>query len=307
MQVRELCGDHLARRPRQHLQPQVDRTHDLDRIVVDVGGDAATLLLLRALQPLGQLAPLLDGPSKDLEAPAKLLLGFLLRRDVQHQTAPVQRAALVVEHQHGLVADPHDAAVLRLHPVLRDERSARHVRSFVLCHDALAVLRVDLRDPQIGRRPPLLLAVAQEADGLRAGVVVRGELVGAVDVEDRGDGLDERAVEVGVVGDAGTDGRPRRSQPADEPGQERHARDHAREIDPFRGRVVVAAHRAQVRRASASRRRSWCWRRRRRRWRRPAARSQARPRYRSRAPPGARPPDLFSIGRCQPLRLRRLP
>ena len=88
----------------------------------------------------------------------------------------------------------------------------------------------------------------------------------------------------------------------DQPGQQRGARHDAREVEPLRRRVVVAADRAEA----VERRRPG--RARRVRVRRAAGRgvAQLEPELRGEPdredPPGARPRIVFSIGRCQPSR-----
>ena len=178
-----------------HAHAQVDGAHHLDRVVVDVGGDPATLLLLGALQAQREFAPLLDRAPQHLEAPPELLLGLLLGGDVMHESAP-ERPFASVGDDEGLVAQPHGAPVLRDEAVLGLERFPGLVRPVVLVLDPIAVVRVDPLEPQVGRGPPFLDREPEESLGLRARVPVRRPFIERVDVEDRRDALDERAIDV---------------------------------------------------------------------------------------------------------------
>ena len=56
---------------------------------------AAALGLLRLLDPLGQLAPLLERAAQHLEAPAQTLLGLHPLGDVEHEPLPEPAAVLL--------------------------------------------------------------------------------------------------------------------------------------------------------------------------------------------------------------------
>ena len=86
---------HRLGEPLQHLQAHVDGAHHLDRVVVDVGRDLPALHLLRVLQPLRELAALLQRAPQDVEAPPELVLGFLPLGDVEHDAAPEQDRAVL--------------------------------------------------------------------------------------------------------------------------------------------------------------------------------------------------------------------
>ena len=199
VELHQLARLHHLARPGEGLEPEVDRAHHLDRIVVDVGGDPPPLFFLGVLQSLRELPPLLDRPPEHIQAPSELVFGVLLGADVEHDALPVRGLALVVEHGHGLVADPHEVPVLREHPVLREEPIPHLVRSPVLIDHGADVVGMDLLEPELGGRPPFLRRVPEELHRLRAHVEVRGELVGTIEVDDRRDALDHRAVGLEVL------------------------------------------------------------------------------------------------------------
>ncbi|GBC86264.1 hypothetical protein HRbin12_00250 [bacterium HR12] len=179
---------------RERLGPQVRGGDHLDRVVVDVGGDPTTLLLLGLLEPRGEPPPILHRPAQDLQAPLELLLGALPVGDVEHDAPPVRRSTGGIPHQDRLVPDPDLAAVGGDEPVLRAEGFPGLVGPAVQREDPLPVLLVQSRHPEVRLFAPLLDGEAQDLLDLRARVDVRGDVVDGVDVEDRRDPLDEAPV-----------------------------------------------------------------------------------------------------------------
>ena len=193
-------------------------------------------------------------------------------------------------------------AVLRQHPVLREEPIADPVRPLVLLGHARTVVGVDLLDPELGGRSPLLLACSRAdrlpADSCRSSWRARpggrcrrspGSLRRAPGRRRGRSGSTDRGSAVAA------------HKPADDPGEQRDPRHHAR-----RDRSTPRA-RGRRRRSDPSPsmrgracRRWWCSHPRRHRWTRPAARTRAPPRRRSRVRARRAPPSCFSIGRCQP-------
>src|SRR5262245_37660117 len=196
-------GDHLAKLPglrrqlcildpfREGLRPQVRRAHHLDRVVVDVGGDASPLLFLRLLEPQQEPTTLLHRPAERVHAATHPLLGPLGLRDVDHEAAPEHRVAVVVADQDRLVAEPDDAVVRRPESVLGAERLATAERRVVFGQHALAIVLVHMVDPQVGVRAPALHGEPEQRLDLRAGVDVGRTLVVGVDVQHRRDALDQ--------------------------------------------------------------------------------------------------------------------
>ncbi len=139
-----------------------------------------------------------DHPPHLLEARAELLLGLLLGGDVDHHASPVQDGAILRLHRHRLVADPHLPPVFREDPILGQEALPSGVRGSVLFDRALPILRVQGAEPEFGVPHPLLDAVAEQVDDLRARVEVGRQLIRPVDVEDRRRALDQRPVRLGM-------------------------------------------------------------------------------------------------------------
>src|SRR5436190_66493 len=165
---------------------------------MDVRRDPLALGLLGVLQATGKLASLLEGSAEHVEAPSKLLLGLLAFRDVQHHPAPIQERAIEPADGRRFVADPDRPPVLGDDPILIDVPLRVPVGFLVRERDPVAVLRMDRDPPQLRVRHPFLHGVSEQRLDLRAGVEVRRQLVGSIDVEDRRDTLDEHPIGVRV-------------------------------------------------------------------------------------------------------------
>ena len=124
----------------------------------------------------------------------QLLLRLALARDVEEIALQVERLAVVVEHDHALVAKIDDPAVAGDEPVLDAERLVRLVRVRVGCEHALAVVRVEQPREQVGVGRPFLDAVAEHRLDLAAREDVRADRVELVEVDDERKLLDQRAI-----------------------------------------------------------------------------------------------------------------
>jgi hypothetical protein len=113
-----------------------------------------------------------------------------------HHALPVERRAVLVTDQHGLVVDPHDASVLGEHPVVGGVGRARR-------HDRLEgrphrrhVVRVEAVHPTCGIGQPLLDGVPEDPFDRRADVEERAGSVDlgirVLDVDDPGEVPDQR-------------------------------------------------------------------------------------------------------------------
>ncbi len=131
--------------------------------------------------------------------PLSFQCAFELRRALGrlgHHALPVERRALLVTDQHGLVVDPHDASVLGEHPVVGAVgRAGRHDRLEGRPHRR-HVVRVEAVHPACGIGQPLLDGVPEDPFDRRADVEERA---GSVDlrirvlhVDDPGEVPDQR-------------------------------------------------------------------------------------------------------------------
>jgi hypothetical protein len=127
---------------------------------------------------------------------ASHLLRVSASGDVEDDALPEPRRSGGVDDQPRLVAHPQQATIATDEPVLAMERGPTVDRTDPLSADAIPVEGMDRATPQRRVRPPLLGGVADHVEDLRAHVQRLGPVVVGVDVEDRGDLLDERAVQV---------------------------------------------------------------------------------------------------------------
>ena len=132
-------------------------------------------------------------------------VGVVLLRpgDVEDVALHAERPAGRVAHQRALVAHPGHTAVAPQQPVLALQPLAGldHVRR--LRDHALAIVRVEDADEEVGVRGPVLGRVAEQLRRLRAHVETRRDRVGRVDVDDQRQALEQVAV-VRPVGQGGT-------------------------------------------------------------------------------------------------------
>ena len=184
------------------------------------------------------LAGRLDDQARLLLALAQRQLRLLLGRDVDHEAAVQGRLAALVGDHDPLVANPDLAPVARVHAVLADAPAAELATpvEVLVLQDALSVVGMDVRHPQLRVGPPLLGGVAEQVMDARADVVPGrlGPEVGHV--QHRRQLLDHRPIALlGLlqVAASGRDearprprrrGRPRRWRTARPPGTEPGAR-----------------------------------------------------------------------------------
>ena len=124
----------------------------------------------------------------------QLVLRLALLRDVEEIALQVERLAVVVEHDHALVAEMHDLAFARDEPVFDAQRLVRLVRVRVGCEHTLTVVRVEQPREEVGVGRPFLDAVAEHRLDLAAGEDVRADRVQLVEVDDERKLLDQRAI-----------------------------------------------------------------------------------------------------------------
>ncbi len=122
----------------------------LDRLQVDDGGQS------------------LHDRAEALLGAAPLLLDQLLLRDVDHEAAQERRAAFDVADDVAEVAEPHDRAVPRDHPVLGVEAPAGRGRAHELGDRALPVVGMDAIGPERRVGEPFLGRVAEDRRGAAA-------------------------------------------------------------------------------------------------------------------------------------------
>ncbi len=148
-------------------------------------------------QPLAELALRSEQALVEVPLPAEVVLDALLPGNVVHDTLPEQGQAILVPHQHGLVADPDGIPLAGEHTVLHAERLAVLFGPRVLGQHALAVVGVEERLPDLRVRHPLFRRVPEQLLHPRAHVQhvpLQLSLVRSLDVGDSRDLLRERPV-----------------------------------------------------------------------------------------------------------------
>ena len=158
------------------------------------GARDQTLLVERWRAQLEEQVPHpLDGGSDHL--PKLVRLGTQIRvvEPRRERLRADVRRAHDLDHEHGFVAHPHVASVGRDQSILDPKGTAVPQRLAMCTFHAFAIGLVDPVGPQVRVPPPFDRETEHRFD-LRAREDVRRRLVVRVDVEDRGDPLDEVAV-----------------------------------------------------------------------------------------------------------------
>ncbi len=139
--------------------------------LAELGLDAPALADLQAhhLRGLFELCgPCQDPPLQVVVRLAQSLLRLFLGGDVEHHALPRRRLRHRFAHEHGLVAHPHLAPIVRDEAVLPAPRFARSGVRVVRRELDLAVVRMEQLAPDVGLVEPLLAAVPQDRLDVRA-------------------------------------------------------------------------------------------------------------------------------------------
>ena len=167
---------------------EVDEDH-ADPEVVPSGSRDRVLEHLLEQHPVRQARELVViGEERDL------FLGRLARRDVEDHALDQPRLTLLVLDRIRLLEHPLDRAVLVHHAVLVVQGRVLFERLLVLLPGPVEILGVDVLAPAVRVGQPLVGVDAEQRDHLRAHVDRVRVLVDRIEVDDRGDLLDERPV-----------------------------------------------------------------------------------------------------------------
>ena len=244
VELHQLARRHHLARSGERLEAHVDGAHHLDRIVVDVGGDPPPLLLLGVLQSLRELPALLDRPPQHVQAPSELVLGVLLRADVEHDALPVHRASprrrARARPRRGSTRGARPSANIRYSAKNRSPTSFDRRFSSITASTSSGWIFSTQNSGSTPIPPPSTRGAPPPAGSCRSSWRTRRDDRGR-----RSPGCPRPSRD-----------RPRsppdcprstshRSQARDDRREQRHARDDAPEVEPFRRRVIVAADRAE--------------------------------------------------------------
>ena len=129
-----------------------------------------------------------DGLAREQRRLPLLLLG-----DVEDVALDAERHAVLVVHEHALVAHPRVGAVAAQHPVLALEALARVDQGGRLRDHTVVVVGMQDLHEEVGVRRPFLGRVAEHLGGLGTDVEARRQGVGHVDVDDQRQPLEQIA------------------------------------------------------------------------------------------------------------------
>jgi hypothetical protein len=163
--------------------------HHRDGVVGTTGArdrQVQVLLEHRAVRQTGEMVVVRDE--------RRVLLGLARVGHVEHDAVDERRRAVGRSDGRRAVAEPDDVAVLRDQPVLVRERLAGLASTDVLLQRPFSVLGMQVPGPQVRVGGVLLGRDPEEGLDLGTDVGRRHRVVDDVDVDDRGDLFDQRAV-----------------------------------------------------------------------------------------------------------------